>query len=220
VGQSPEDPAQHWNQRYREAQRLWSGNVNAALPRLVERLQPGTALDLGCGEGADVIWLAQRRWQATGVDISTVAIQRAAEAARTHGLTENQVRFEVGDVTTWHSAKRYDLVVAAFLHSHGVFDRKAALRTAKDHVTDGGTLVVISHATFPPWAKAQHDDADHERSEHEPATPESELEFLQLNPADWTVEVAEVQSRQAIGPEGQQAELDDTVIMARRTSAA
>jgi len=217
--QSPEDPAQQWDQRYREAPRLWSGSVNAALAKLVGQLHPGTALDLGCGEGADVVWLAEQGWQTTGVDISSVAIQRAEDAARTRGISEQQARFEVGDVTKWRSPERYDLVVAAFLHSHGVFDRKAALATAKDHVANDGNLVIISHATFPPWAKTQHDDTDHEHPGHESATPETELELLELDPAHWTVEVAQIQSRQATGPEGQQAELDDTVIMVRRASA-
>ena len=60
---------------------------------------------------------------------------------------------------------------------------------------------------------------EHAQHEHEPTTPETELELLQLDPAQWTVEIATTQSRQATGPEGQQATLDDTVVLARRTGA-
>ncbi|HEY4558928.1 MAG TPA: methyltransferase domain-containing protein, partial [Enteractinococcus sp.] len=71
-----EDPAQTWNQRYQESERMWSGKVNTGLESMVSSLEPGTALDLGCGEGADVVWLAEQGWYATGVDISSGAIER------------------------------------------------------------------------------------------------------------------------------------------------
>lgn len=217
-----QEPAQQWDHRYQESERLWSGNVNAALKSTVQHLEPGTALDMGCGEGADVIWLAQQGWQATGVDISTVAIERATAAAKERGLDEHQTRFVTGDVTSWQSPERFELVAASFLHSHGTFDRDAALANAKRHVAPNGVLLVVSHATFPPWARAQHEEqqADHDPHKHDSTTPESELELLQFDPAEWTVEVAETQSRQATGPDGQQATLDDTVVMARRNSSA
>jgi trans-aconitate methyltransferase len=49
-----------WDARYSESQQIWSGNPNVAFVREVESLPPGTALDLGCGEGADAIWLVRR----------------------------------------------------------------------------------------------------------------------------------------------------------------
>ncbi|GAA4480643.1 class I SAM-dependent methyltransferase [Enteractinococcus fodinae] len=211
--------AHEWDQRYQTTDRLWSGAVNAAVATMVEPLHPGTALDLGCGEGADVIWLAEHGWQATGVDISHVAIQRATEAAHERGLDQNQASFVVADVTTWESAQRFDLVTAAFLQSQGTFDRGAALHTATAHVALGGFLLVVSHATFPPWATSQPADDDHAQHKHEPTTPETELELLALDPTEWRVEVATTQSRQATGPEGQQVTLDDTVVLARRTGA-
>lgn len=214
-----EDHAQTWNQRYQESERMWSGKVNTGLESMVSSLEPGTALDLGCGEGADVVWLAEQGWYATGVDISSVAIERATEAARARKLTPEQAQFITADVTTWQSPEAFDLVNAAFLHSHTTFDRAAALDTAKRHVAPDGYLVVISHATFPPWAKAHHESEDHDHPEHEATTPESELALLELDPAEWTVEVAELRARQAIGPDGQHATLDDTIILARRSAA-
>ena len=216
-----QESAQQWDERYETSDRLWSGAVNAAVATMVEPLHPGTALDLGCGEGADVLWLAEQGWQATGVDISQVAIRRATEAAQERGFSDDQARFVVADVTTWQSAQRFDLVTAAFLHSHGTFDRGTALHTATAHVAPGGVLLVVSHATFPPWATShQSQDEDHAQHEHEPATPESELDLLHLDPAEWTVEVAETRSRQATGPEGQEAALDDTIIFARRAGTS
>ena len=50
--------------------------------------QPGDALDVGCGEGADAIWLAARGWRVTGVDVSVVALERAARHATAQGAAD------------------------------------------------------------------------------------------------------------------------------------
>ena len=63
-----------WDEHYSSAEQLFSNNPNPVLVAEVADLSPGRALDLGCGEGADARWLAQRGWQVTAVDISQVAI--------------------------------------------------------------------------------------------------------------------------------------------------
>lgn len=206
-----------WDDRYREANQIWSGKVNAALADIGPQLVPGTALDLGSGEGADVIWLAEHGWQVTGVDISSVAVARAEQAARSRGIPADRARFRVADLAQWHTDQTYDLVVSSFLHSQGDFDRPGILRAATNYVADGGHLLVVSHASFPPWAQA-HRDPNAAEHHHEATTPESELELLQLDPLLWRVEIAELRSRQATGPEGEVATLEDTVVLARRVT--
>ena len=122
-------PDEHWNAFYTEHEQIWSGKPNAAFVDEVSGLTPGRALDLGCGEGADAIWLAQRGWTVTAVDISTVALGRAAEHAKAAG---------VGDRIDWQQHElgksfpdgEFDLVSAQFLHSKTELPRDGILRRA------------------------------------------------------------------------------------------
>src|SRR3954464_14106502 len=80
--------AAEWDARYGEpGDALWSGRPNGRLVAELADLAPGRALDVGCGEGADAIWLAQRGWAVTAVDISSVAVARAREAAELAGVS-------------------------------------------------------------------------------------------------------------------------------------
>ena len=74
-----------WDERYRSAQRVWSGDPNPQLVAEVTDLPPGRALDVGCGEGADAIWLARSGWTVVAADISGVALERGAQHAREAG---------------------------------------------------------------------------------------------------------------------------------------
>jgi 2-polyprenyl-3-methyl-5-hydroxy-6-metoxy-1,4-benzoquinol methylase len=75
-------------------------------------------LDVGCGEGADAIWLAQQGWRATGVDLSALALQRAAAHARQVSMeVAEKIEWVHADVTTWDSGStRYALVSAQYMH--------------------------------------------------------------------------------------------------------
>ncbi len=67
-----------WEGHYQAHERLWSGGANPVLVDVAGSLLPGTALDLGCGEGGDAIWLAGRGWRVTAVDMSATALSRAS----------------------------------------------------------------------------------------------------------------------------------------------
>lgn len=66
--------AQHWDDMYRSRDHVFSGSPNPVLVGEVTGLTPGRALDAGCGEGADALWLARQGWQVTAVDISATAL--------------------------------------------------------------------------------------------------------------------------------------------------
>ncbi len=91
-----------FDERYRSKPMLWSGNPNPQLVAEIIDLPPGTALDVGCGEGADAIWLAERGWHVTAADFSQVALDRAATRAATlDPEIANRIEWLHTDFTTW-----------------------------------------------------------------------------------------------------------------------
>lgn len=201
--------SEFWEARYRERDRIWSGTPNAALVGAVAGLAPGRALDLGCGEGADSLWLAEQGWLVTGVDISATAVGRAAEQARREGL--DAITWVVADLGLWHPPiATFDLVSACFLQSPIDFPRIEVLGRAAEAVVGGGHLLVVSHAEPPPWAEGHH---------HQPHLPDQELVDLGLPVGAWRVVTSEVAGRVAVGPDGQPAELLDSVLLLRRVTS-
>ena len=82
----PQSAAEIWESRYADSDRVWTGKVNGVLADIAGALAPGNALDLGCGEGGDAVWLAQQGWHATGVDLSPTAVERGRRAAQSAGI--------------------------------------------------------------------------------------------------------------------------------------
>ncbi|MBV9515629.1 MAG: class I SAM-dependent methyltransferase [Mycobacteriaceae bacterium] len=196
-----------WEERYGERERLWSGRVNVRLAELVEPMTPGRALDLGCGEGADALWLAEHGWRVTAVDISQTALDRAAADATTRNVAD-RIDFRQHDLTQDFPDGVFDLVSAQFLHSKMPMDRAAVLRRAAEAVAGGGTLLVVDHAVPPPWASALHD--------HKFPTADDVVCSLNLAETAWDRIKVEAVDRDTTGPEGQRAVLTDNVIVLRR----
>jgi SAM-dependent methyltransferase len=181
--------------------RVWSGRPNPQLVAEVADLPPGTALDAGCGEGADAVWLAERGWRVTAVDFAAAALARGAE----HAPGVDWVR---ADLTAWTPPARYDLVSAQFLHLPGA-QRVPVFARLADAVAPGGTLLLVGH-----------DSSDTAAGAHRP--PEPDLFFTAdevaagLDPGEWDVVVAESRARKTTHPEGRAMTVHDAVVRAVR----
>lgn len=148
-----EDGAAQWDQRYAGADQVWSGEPNGALVAEVGRLEPGRALDVGCGEGADASWLAARGWQVSALDVSVVALRRAAAAAARAGVRVQWLLADLLDAPLPPGG--FDLVSAhypALLRTPGK-DAERALLAA---VAPGGHLLVVHHADVDIEAAKAH----------------------------------------------------------------
>jgi len=199
-----------WDQRYGASGALWSGQPNPQLLAETSGLPPGRALDAGCGEGADAIWLAGRGWLVTAVDISTVALDRGAAHARQLGseLAE-RIIWEQADLLNWGpQPQTYDLVSAQFMQlpadkRTALFDRLGA------GVATAGTLLIVGHSP-----------ADLKTTAARPPLPElfftaSDVASA-LDPSLWTILVSEARRRDAHDPDGHPVTVYDEVVAARR----
>ena len=226
------DPAAVWDERYRAKSPLWSGNPNPQLVREAAGLEPGTALDLGCGEGADAIWLARHGWTVTAVDVSAVALERAhshekaaqvresvqAEGRSARGGAGGRITWQQADLEQWTPDASFDLVTSQFLHGQEL-DWRIPLRTAAAAVKPGGTLLVVGHdpRQLPPWGGGHH----HRDMFYTGDDLVRELELDGRGPAGgpaWQLEVVTVRERPVTGPEGQHAVIGDVVLRATRLS--
>jgi SAM-dependent methyltransferase len=198
--------AAEWDARYRERDgAMWSGRPNGRLVAEVAALTPGRALDVGCGEGADAIWLAQRGWTVTAIDISEVAMCRAREASHPAGAS---VEWICGDaLQTPFGTGSFDLVsmqYPALPKAAG----EAAVRRLLDTVRPGGLLLAVYH------------DLDDEHREHmksqgvDPADYVGADDLSRLLGDDFTVELYAVEPR--IDPPPGTPHIADVVLRAPR----
>jgi len=197
---------QAWDSRYAENEHIWSGKPNEALVAEVSELRPGRALDLGCGEGADAVWLAKQGWDVTAVDISSVALGRAAAHATEAGV---RVVFEHHNLEKTFPTGTYDLVTAQFLHFWEDFPREKILRAAAEHVAPGGTLLIEGHLDAGPF---HH---DHGHADKKFPTPDEVIAGLALDES-WEIQTSQAHPRTQTGPDGTPATRTDTTVKLRR----
>ena len=188
--------AGYWEDRYRGGEGVGRHDPSPSLVTEVAGLPPGSALDAGCGSGADARWLAAAGWQVVAVDISATAVARAQEAAA------EPIAWVQADLTAWDPGRSFDLVTSHFVHVPG--PPADLYRRLASWVAPGGTLLVVGHAS-------------HGQHEHpEGATAEVEQVTACLPEQEWEVLVAEPRTHEVRRPDGSSAQRNDVVVRARR----
>ncbi|MEV7548139.1 class I SAM-dependent methyltransferase [Amycolatopsis sp. NPDC089917] len=187
----------YWEEHWREG---GSASLpNPYLARELGELKPGTALDAGCGEGAEAIWLASRGWRVTAADISSAVLARAAGRDGSE-----RVRWVEADLGSWAPDTRFDLVTTHY--AHPAMPQLEFYDRITDWVAPGGTLLIVGHL---------HTGHGHGHGHHSPAEASVTAAAItaRLDEKDWEVVTAEERSR-IHG--GRQVPLDDVVVRAAR----
>ena len=194
-----------WDERYGSEGQIWSGNPNAQLVAEVSGLPAGSALDVGCGEGGDVIWLASRGWAVTGADFSANGLARAARHAEQAGVSDRTEWWQVDARSFAAGGRRFDLVTTHFLHppDGGMLDVTRRLSQA---VAPGGCLLVVGHA---PSHRFTHLGEGARRAMFLAA------DLLPALPEEFEPLVVEQRPR-TVTRDGQTVEIDDSTLLARR----
>ena len=192
---------QHWDDR--------TSHFVAANPYLVEetaQLTPGTALDAGCGAGAEAIWLAEQGWRVTGADISKAALATAAGQSEAAGV---DVAWMEADLTTWNPDERWDLVMTHY--AHPTIPQLDFYRHIAQWVAPGGSLLIVGHL---------HDGAQHHSHEdtppHEATVTAKDITAL-FDATAWRIETAAERSRTVAGTGVHSKTLRDAVVRVSRT---
>jgi 2-polyprenyl-3-methyl-5-hydroxy-6-metoxy-1,4-benzoquinol methylase len=197
-----------WEERYSGDEDVWSGQPNPQLVAEVSGLTPGTALDVGCGEGGDVIWLAQQGWRVTGADFSAQGLARAARHAEAAGVADRVDWWQVDAREITGDGRSYDLVTTHFLHPPGGRIPDIVRRLA-DLVAPGGHLLVVGHAPSEVFA--------HLASSHHDAMFVA-ADLLGALPEDFQPVVVEQRPRTVVR-DGKTVAIDDSTLLARRNGA-
>jgi SAM-dependent methyltransferase len=101
---SAEDKQRLWDGMYRRRHHEGSWDLPYASPELIVALTAldldpnASCLDLGCGAGSDVVYLAEQGYRVTGVDVSAEALAIAAQRLKTARCEANLVRADVADL--------------------------------------------------------------------------------------------------------------------------
>ncbi len=229
---TPEEYEAYWDERYGEDDAgMWSGRPNGSLVAEVEGTEPGTVLDVGAGEGADAVWLAQQGWTVTAVEPSGVALGRARARALQAGVDVTWVH--AGILEMPGGTGQYDLVSAQY---PAIPTGDAAIEALLAAVAPGGTLLFVHH----DMRERGHDHGHaHDHGDHASYTDEHEAgghghaeaaDGPDFDPADfvmpadvaahlgndWHVEVDEIRVRPDTGLSEKAQGVPDLVLRARR----
>jgi SAM-dependent methyltransferase len=162
--------------------------ANPYLVREVSGLTPGTALDAGCGEGAETIWLATHGWRVTAADIAAEPLGRAASRA-----AGKPVQWVEADLTEWEPGTQFDLVTTSY--AHPAMPQLAFYQRISAWVAPGGTLLIVGHLhTGEPSGEG------HEHGDHPPAHASVTAADITaaLDDDKWEIVTAEEHSRDAV----------------------
>ena len=133
----------------------------------------GGVVDIACGTGAVLLYLAERGIDIDGTDLSDEMCRVASDKARAMNL---DLKIYPADMTKFSSGRKYSLAIIArsgFMHLPTSKLQKEALKNIREQLKDGG---ILTFNTFDPWPGAQLEQIN--------TTPEDyskRLEYINCN---------------------------------------
>ncbi|NYF98322.1 class I SAM-dependent methyltransferase [Janibacter cremeus] len=219
---------EYWDQRWQDpGHRESSMRTNPPNPHLVAEtgsLTPGSALEAGCGAGAEAIWLAEQGWQVTAVDVAAEALAKASRRAAEHDV--DGIRWVEADLSTWTPEGTFDLVTTHYAHPS--IPQLDFYQRLAEWVAPGGTLLLVGHLHRTGHDGDGHDHAhehghghggDHHAHDNHPpaaASVRADDAATRLDPQEWDVVTAAESRRTVTGPGGKDTTLHDVVVRAVR----
>ena len=138
LAQAPSTPQQteRWNNVFTRSDAPFNRQPNAFLLKSVQGRTPGTALEIGMGQGRNTIAVARLGWDVTGIDISDEGIRQAEAEAKKQNVKIHTVLASADDFD--YGTARYDLVYATFEHQI-ITDNAAKIVSA---LKPGGLVII------------------------------------------------------------------------------
>lgn len=199
--------ARNWDERYSQAELVWTAQPNRFVEEILADTPPGEAIDLAAGEGRHAVWLARLGWEVTAVDFSAAGLKRAQQWAQAEGVGD-RLHTVVSDVEQFDPPPdSADLLLCAYVQLPAGA-RRIALMRATPAIRTGGLVVVVAHdSTNLTEGTGGPQDAAVLYS------PGDVLDDLQDTGLQWEVLRAEVALREV---EGAPRPARDAVVVARR----
>ncbi len=120
-------------------------NPSALLTEWLNDRSPGKALDFASGTGRNALYLAEKGYDVTAVDISPSAIETAEQAARGKGL---KIKWIVADLDDYMILEQYDLILISFFHVN-----KNMVLSITNALKKAGILLYENHMLSPSSAE-------------------------------------------------------------------
>jgi SAM-dependent methyltransferase len=209
----------YWESHWQQAKGHALGGeigANPYLAREIGSLAPGTALDAGCGEGAEAIWLATEGWQVTAADISTEVLSRASERATAACAAPERVQWVEADLSVWEPGNQFDLVTTHY--AHPAMPQLAFYERISGWVAPGGTLLIVGHrhTSETPGDGHPHDQEGHGHNSPEAVSVTAARITVGLDATQWDIVTADEPVRTLTNRAGRTVQLDDVVVRATR----
>ncbi len=189
---------------------------NSYLARELSSLAPGSALDAGCGEGAEAIWLATVGWHVTAADISTEALSRASKRATEGCAAPERVQWVEADLSVWEPGTQFDLVTTHY--AHPAMPQLAFYERISGWVAPGGTLLIVGHRHASETPGHGHNQVQQDPGHHPPEEVRVTAASIAagLDGTKWEIVTADEPVGTLTNRAGRTVPLDDVVVRATR----